>query len=269
MSTQLSLDHLDVRDNANLDDFAMPIFTPIINTVQELIGGNVRELYLFGEQGSGKTHLLSSIHQAYQKTYGGQKLSMFLSVKELLGADTQMLVGLEQFSLLLIDDIQLLAGRKDWQEALFHLINRMRSRQNQMIFTASVPVRELDFALLDLITRLSQALAMAMPAGDEVEERLLMIQILLKKRGLRLPDEVIDELAQVGPHHIGDILTVLEFIVPQIHQIKIRGKLSKKMLDDIKSAIIYQSFMTEVADLDIHYDAHNHNKYDDNLSLPI
>lgn len=268
MSIQLTLDHLDIKDSAKLSDFAMSSFVPIINTAQELLAGSVQELYIFGEHGSGKSHFLSAILQEYTDLYAPfGKMAMFLSVEELLETDPQALMGLEQFPLLLIDDIHLIANHRDWQESLFHLINRMRSQQHQMIFTATAPVRELDFGLLDLTTRLSQAISLPMPAGDSVPQRLKMIELLLKKRNLKLPDEVSYHLAEVGPHHIGDIATVLEHIAPQLSTQRNR-KLPKKLLDGIKETIVYESFMTELADIDFDKDADEPDQYHNNLTLP-
>lgn len=266
LSIQLTLDNVDIKNSASLNDFALPQYAPILTSSQELIFGALSELYLFGDEGSGKTHLLSAIHQTYLTTYSSQgRLAMFLSIDELLSNDPQMLTGLEQFSLLLIDNLHLLAGHRDWQEALFHLINRMRSRGHKLIYTANTPVRELDFSLLDLITRLSQAPALPMPYGDELHERLAIIELLSQKRGWRLADQVVELLAEVGPHHIGDMLKVLEKIAPQFPKQKYK-KFSKRTLDNIKNAISYQSFMIEISDIDTH---HYDEPMDNNLSLPL
>lgn len=267
LSTQLTLGHLEIKSNPSLQDFALPQYSSILANVHDLIFGQLNELYLFGDARSGKTYLLSAIYQEYVATYAHQgRLAMFLSVKELLASDPQMLTGLEQFSLILVDDIELLANHKEWQTALFHLINQMRRHQHKLVFSASVPVRELEFELLDLLTRLSQAVSIPIPYSEESNDRLAITNQLLKKQGWRLPHEVKVLLSEVGPYHIGDILTVLEKLAPKLATFKPHHKLSKKTLTQIKNAIAYQSFMLELADFEI---TETDDETDNNLTLPI
>lgn len=61
MPIQLSLAHIDIKQDASLDDLKAPSFAPILNAVRELIDGSMRELYIYGDIGTGKTHLLLSL----------------------------------------------------------------------------------------------------------------------------------------------------------------------------------------------------------------
>lgn len=61
--------------------------------------------------------------------------SAFL-LKELLNTDVGVLASLESFDLVAIDDLEAIRGNREWQEAIFHLINRSREGQGQLIFAA-------------------------------------------------------------------------------------------------------------------------------------
>lgn len=245
MPTQLSLEHIDVKQAASLDDFCSSGFVPVLSAVQELIKGNVPELYVFGESGSGKSHLLSAIYRHY--TQAG-RTAIFLSMAELIETETQALFGLEMFNLIMIDDIQLIKHKDDWQEALFHLINRGRQANCQFIYAANAPPTTLGFSLLDLITRLSQALNFRLPDGVDIEDRRALLASLLRQKGWQLPPAITDCLINEGPHHVGDMMQVLNAIIPHFNHT--RGKLSTKQLESLKDAIRQQSFLIELTDFE-------------------
>lgn len=243
---QLSLAHMDIKTDAHLNDFHAPSFAPILSAIQELIAGNLQELYLFGNTGSGKTHLLSATHKAYLTS---KQTAIFISLKDMLDTDSQALMGLETFNLIIIDDIHLIAYRRDWQEALFHLINKARRQNRQLIYTATTPPNELEFEILDLITRLSQTLTLALPDGSNPDDRRALLYAILHQKGWQLPETILEYLVEEGPHHVGDMLKVLHAIIPYVHY---RGrKMPQKLLEEIKNAIKQQSLLVELADLDL------------------
>lgn len=243
---QLSLAHIDVQEDARLEDFSGRQFLPIISLVFDLLNDRMRELFVFGADGLGKSHLMTAILNAYQDQGG---MGIVLSMQQLVGMDTQALMGLEMFELIIIDDLHLLGASYDWQEAVFHLINRSRANNRKLIYTANCPPDELPFALPDLLTRLSQVLNFALPTNQTSEERYALVSSILRKKGWQLPKTVMDELAMAGPRHIGDMLTVISNIVPYFGY-KNRWRLSPKMLDQLKTAIKEQSLLVEIADLD-------------------
>lgn len=249
MSTQpvqLSLAYMDIKTDAKLSDFDAPSFTPILCAVHELIDGKIPELYLIGNTGSGKSHLLSAIHKAYLKT---GRSAIFVSLQEIISTDTQALTGLEMFNLILIDDLHLAAQHLDWQEALFHLINRARRQHCQLIYSATAPTNELGFSILDLTTRLSQALTFVLPSGDNDRDRRALLSAILRQKGWQLPDSISDYLVEAGPHHVGDMLKVVSAIVPYVNY---RGrKLPQKLLDEIKAIIRQESLLVELADIEL------------------
>ncbi len=258
-AVQLSLSYMDVKEDASLHDFGATGFVPVVSAVQELIDGRLKELYIFGESGSGKSHLLSAIHREYLKT---QRMAIFVSLKEMINTDVQALMGLEMFELILIDDIHLAQGRREWQEGLFHLINRARSGQRQLIYSAISPPNELLFDLPDLSTRLSQAFSCGLPDGSHREDRQALLKSILRQKGWQLPDTISDYLVDEGPHYAGDMIQVLTAIVPYFNY---RGrKLPQKLIDEIKNTIKQQSLMVELADIDF-----THPDKDNNLSLPL
>lgn len=245
MPIQLSLAHIDIKQDASLDDLKAPSFAPILNAVRELIDGSMRELYIYGDTGAGKTHLLSAIYAEFLKKHG---MAIFLSLGEFLGDDVSALVGLEAFKLIIIDDVHLAVSHREWQEALFHLINRARNHNTKLIFSSAASINELGFEVTDLTTRLSQGLGLELPNGSLYEDRKATLKSLLKQKGWQIPEVIFEHLLNDGPHHVGDMLKVLEAITP-LFNYRYRGKLPQKIIEEIKLAINEQSLMVELADI--------------------
>lgn len=243
--TQLSLLGLDIKKEASLADFFAPSFTPVLSSVYDLLHAHVSELYLFGEGGTGKTHLLSAIHRQY--TQNPDNTAIFLSFKDI--DDTSALFGLEMFSLILLDDIDTIQHQREWQEALFHLINRARTQGCKLIYTADTRPNELELDLPDLTTRLAQVLQFALPNGNEPADRRATLEAILKQKGWQLPESIKSYFVDEGPHLPGDMVTVLTAITPYFQHKK--RKLPQKLFDDIKSAIKTQSLLVEIADIDL------------------
>lgn len=244
---QLSLAHIDIKADASLHDFDAPSFMPIVSAAHELLQGKIRELYFFGNAGSGKTHLLSAIQKSYLERH---EMAIFLSLSEMINTDVQVLTGLEMFGLIIIDDIHVVASHHEWQVALFHLINRARSQKCQLIYSASGTPSELNLSLPDLVTRLSQVLNFALPNGGRVEDRRALLNAILRQKGWQLPESIHEHFVQQGPQYAGDMVAVLTAIAPYFSH-RNRGRLPQKLIDEIKDAIQEQSLLVELSDIDL------------------
>ena len=137
-----------------VSDFSGPGWMSIIDAVRQLHVGLIGQLYLFGSPATGKSHLLSAICESFIDI---DKSAICLSLNELVNTDVNVLSSLENFDVIAIDDLDVLEHSTQWQEALFHLINRSREGQRQLLFAANKSASTLPFQLTDLLTRLSQA----------------------------------------------------------------------------------------------------------------
>lgn len=257
---QLSLFPVDVKQAASLQDFNAPSFLPILKAADHLIYGSLNELYIYGNDGSGKTHLLTAIYSEYIKQDNN---AIFLSFRELLDSDVEVLTGLEAFHLIIIDDIHL-ANSQEWQEALFHLINRVRAMYGKMIVSAHLPVIGLSFEFHDLTTRFAQSLSFAMPDGTNIEDRSALIHSILRQKGWLFPESIVDYLIKEGPHLPKDMLIVLTYISSYFTH-RNNTKIPKKLMDEVKEAIIEQSFLLELAE----FNQDTGTAYVNNFNLPI
>lgn len=138
--------------------------------------------WIWGPPATGKTHLL----QACCARAGHS--AVYLPMEQLRDAGPGILEGMAAQSLICIDDIDKVAGDTGWEAALFGLYNQVLEGGGAIFVTASAPVRECEFELADLASRLSQLPGFRVEPLDE-EGRLRALQLRAGHRGLTLPDE--------------------------------------------------------------------------------
>lgn len=145
--------------------------------------------YLWGSSGVGKSHLLqATIHRASQNQLSGLYLPLS---HELIGGQQPNLVfqGLDKLDVVCVDNMNLLTGHI-WEEAFFHLYNKMReNNQTRLIIAATCSPQALGIKLADLSSRLAWGLAIHLEALKD-DEKLEAIQMHAKDIGMELPEEV-------------------------------------------------------------------------------
>jgi DnaA-homolog protein len=154
--------------------------------VLECLAGGLDEeaqeiVYLWGRAGVGKTHLLEA--QCRAASARGQP-SAYLPLAEDLPVD--MLDGLEQATLLCLDDIHVRAGRAPWEQALFALYNRCRDAGTRLLIAGKAPPGALGIQLPDLASRLSWGLVLRLRELAEAD-KVAALQHRARCRGLELP----------------------------------------------------------------------------------
>ncbi len=244
-NSQLNLE-LDIKDNASLSDFSGPSWTAVIDAVRQLHIGLVHQLYVFGEQGTGKSHLLSAICESFIDL---NCPTICLSLPDLLSTSVDVLSSLETFDVIAIDDVQVIENYPEWQEGLFHLINRSKEQNKKLIFASTKPANKMDFALIDLTTRLSQATSFKVPNGRKFADRQATLNSILHRRGWQFDDRILQHLLKEGPHHTSDMMKVLRYIQPLFASLP-RKRVSRASVTEAIKIIDEQTLLTELATIE-------------------
>ncbi|MEX0623516.1 DnaA regulatory inactivator Hda [Saccharospirillum sp.] len=143
-------------------------------------------IYLWGASGSGLTHLLqASVHDL--QTQGLE--SLYLPLADCVDHGPEALEGLDQMAVLALDDIDSIAGHPEWEEALFHLFNRMRDSGRVLLVTSHTSPLKPAITLPDLASRLSWGLTFHIqPLTDEQKTDWLIWKA--RRRGLTMETDV-------------------------------------------------------------------------------
>jgi DnaA family protein len=163
-------------------------------------------VYLWGKVGSGKSHLLqAACQQAADLTLSVAYLPL-LEIGEL---HPEMFTGLEQLSLVCIDDVQALAGNAQCEEALFHLYNRMREAGSSLLVAGDVAPSALSITLADLQSRLAWGPVFHLQDLND-ENKITALQLRAKTRGFELTEEVGQFLIRRSARDMRSLFNLLD-----------------------------------------------------------
>jgi DnaA family protein len=206
LSNQLTLG-LSLKDEATFANFYAAKNIEIVTELKKTASGQGENvIYLCGTRGQGCSHLLqAACHYAHQQ----QKTSVYLPLANLASYTPEVLNNLELLDLVCIDDLHLIAGCPDWEEAVFHLYNRIRDSGKKIIVAAKDLPKAIQLNLLDLISRLSWGFVFQLhPLNDT--EKLSILTMRAKHRGISLSEEVGKFILTHCPRHMGTLFAALD-----------------------------------------------------------
>jgi DnaA family protein len=161
-------------------------------------------VFLWGQGGSGKTHLLQALsaEQSLQRV-------VIVDLEQWRELVPAMLEGLEQLDWVCIDNLDAIAGRADWEEALFDLSNRVRETGARLRVAAGAAPRALSLALPDLVSRLEWGPVFELLALDDAG-RARALALHAEARGLVLLPDVQNFLLRRAPRDNHALLAMLQ-----------------------------------------------------------
>ena len=164
------------------------------------------DLFIYGISGAGKSFLLQSLcnHFALSK-----KLSLYIPLNEVMKHGPEILDSLEELNLICIDEIDLIAGNKEWEVAIFNLINNCLISRCRLIFSSQLNPSTIKFNLVDLFSRIKKIDHMELfPVTDNNHEEA--IRFITKIKSLNLGDNEINYLMTHSKRNISNLVEILE-----------------------------------------------------------
>ncbi|MGO9704140.1 MAG: chromosomal replication initiator protein DnaA [Limisphaerales bacterium] len=170
--------------------------------VAQAPGKSYNPLFLYGGVGLGKTHLLHAIGQHVSGNKKGAHVAYLSSEKftneYIDGIQNNQLAKFRkkyrQTDVLLIDDIQFLAGKERIQEEFFHTFNALHESHKQIVLTCDRPASEIQGLEHRLVSRFEWGLVTDLQPPD-VEMRLAILQKKAQIMGVTLSDDIMNFLA--------------------------------------------------------------------------
>ena len=180
-----------------------PAFLEGIPEYANKIRSPYNPLFIYGPSGLGKTHLLHAVVNRIRENYPFAKI---LYIKgddftnqliEHLARNTmnEFKEKYRRCDVLLIDDVQFIAGKPSTQEELFHTFNALYEEHKQIILTSDRPPRDIKPLEDRLVTRFEWGLLADIQPPD-LELRVAIIKKKAEMVGITLPEEVIEFLSE-------------------------------------------------------------------------
>jgi DnaA family protein len=169
-------------------------------------GGSAEALFLQGAPGSGKTHLAMACCAAAESA--GRRAA-YLALGSVHGRVAAATEGIHAADLVVLDQIEAIAGTRADEDALFDLHNRLHDAGKPMLYLARSGPAGLPLALPDLRSRLAQSTLLALPAPDDAL-RTAVLRQRAQARGLLLEDAAIDWMLSRTGRELGALVALLD-----------------------------------------------------------
>lgn len=171
--------------------------------VADNVGMKINPLFIYGPSGLGKTHLMYAIANRALKRKPGMKV-IYVKGEEFLN---QLVIAIQRgwnqafrqkyrsADMLLIDDIQFIAGKEGTQMEFFHTFDALYEDHKQIILTSDRPPRELT-SLEERIRSRFEAGLLADIQPPDYELRLAILRNKISQNHIDVPTDVVDFLAR-------------------------------------------------------------------------
>lgn len=209
-------------------------------------GTSFNPFMVYGGVGLGKTHVVQALGNAI-KTLFSDQFVLYVSSEQFT---TQFIEALRnnniqdfshfylQADLLIIDDVQFLAGKEKTQEIFFHIFNHLHQAGKQIVMTSDCPPRELKGLQERLLSRFKWGLTADLQPPD-FETRVAIIQSKIEADGIHMPDELVKYVAHSVDTNIRELEGVIISLMAHasLNKEEIHLELAKQVLKNIVQEI--------------------------------
>lgn len=205
-----------LNERYNFDDFVVgdgnDVAFAACQAVTQQPGTKYNPLYLYGGVGIGKTHLIQAVGNALQARNPQAKV-LYIATEQFVREFVQALRNrsaatfanaYRSADVLIVDDVQFLAGKDKIQEEFFHTFNTLHQANKQIIMSSDKPPRDIPGLEDRLKSRFAGGMSIDMQVPD-FETRCAIIQTKAESHQSELDPEVVEYLASNGQTNIREL----------------------------------------------------------------
>ncbi|ADV65665.1 Chromosomal replication initiator protein dnaA [Deinococcus maricopensis DSM 21211] len=210
--------------------------------VAESPGRAYNPLFIYGDVGLGKTHLMHAVGHYIAERYPDKRIE-YLSTEsftnELINAIrddkmTQFRNKYRSVDLLLVDDIQFLAGKERTQEEFFHTFNALYENHKQIILSSDRPPKDIQTLEGRLRSRFEWGLITDIQS-PEFETRVAILKMNAEHRHIDIPQDVLEQVARQVTSNIRELEGALMRVVAfsSLNNVPFSRAVAAKALSDV------------------------------------
>jgi DnaA family protein len=204
-SPQIPL-QLEPRRPDRFVDFVAGPNQNVVCAIRQMLLEPGGSLFLSGPEGSGKSHMLNALcHEARERDLG----AFYIALKHLPDEAAAGLEGLQGLDVVCVDDLDSVAGKPIWEQALFRCFNEVRAANGRLLVSSRLNLSSLKFELPDLQSRLAWGIRMKLRLPDD-EGKLEVLQQRAQTMGVELPPDVQHYLIKHSKRDMGSLLSLLD-----------------------------------------------------------
>lgn len=248
--------YINKEDNLNpkytFETFVVGPFNELAYAASQAIvkkpGITYNPLFIYGNTGHGKTHLIQAIGNYMKRTYPEMRIHYVTSEKFATDYISSVHSGQEsknntkinnfkekyrKYDILIMDDIQFLSKTEKTQEELFHLFNYLYDNNKQIIFSSDKHPNFIPNLEDRLRSRFSAGMIVDIPQPDQ-ESRIAILKAKANSNNFTISNEVADFLASSISNNIRELEGVLNSLMMQ-SQIKNRELTLQEVKNIVKN----------------------------------
>lgn len=255
--------YINKEDNLNprylFESFIVGPFNELAHAAAQAIikkpGIVYNPLFVYGNTGHGKTHLIQAIGNHFKSVNQNRKVYYTTSEKFTIDCVNsiqenkmnQFKDKYRKYDMLIMDDIQFLSKKEKTQEELFHLFNTLYDNNKQIVFSSDRHPNYIGNLEERLKSRFSAGMTVDIPAPDH-ESRLAILKAKSVAAGITLSPEILEYLASTASENIRELEGALNAVICQtqlknkelpLHEIKqlIKESSRPKKMVSVKDVI--------------------------------
>ena len=207
-------------------------------------GKSYNPLFIYGRTGLGKTHLLNAVGNTIYDDNKDFKICSISAehftnkvISSIRSGKTKELRDSFRFDcdVLLIDDIQFIAGKEGTQQEFFYTFNALYDANKQIILTSDRPPHQLSGIQERLVSRFEWGFSVEVLPPD-VEHRVAILQTKAKDLGIRIDEEVLFVVAEKSGGSIRELEGFFNNVVGQASMLNVA--LDKSLVNDVSSRLL-------------------------------
>jgi len=227
---QLEFPEFKISKETNLnprytfENFVVGPFNELPHAAAQAVSKNhdsvYNPLFVYGGVGLGKTHLLQAIGNDVVKNFSEKKVRYIPAEKFISGVITSIRnqemeafkSQYRQIDVLIIDDIQFLAGKEKTQEEFFHTFNALYEKNKQIVLSSDRPPKTIPALTERLRSRFEGGMIADISVPD-FETRVAILKTKARERAIEIPDDILHYIASNIQRNIRELEGALNKLV--------------------------------------------------------
>ncbi|PJE74539.1 MAG: chromosomal replication initiator protein DnaA [Candidatus Taylorbacteria bacterium CG10_big_fil_rev_8_21_14_0_10_41_48] len=219
--------YINKEDNLNpkytFETFVVGPFNELAHAASQAVmkspGLAYNPLFIYGDTGRGKTHLMQAVGNYIKNTHPSKKVFYVTSERFTIDYMNSLQTGkanlfkekYRKYDVLIMDDVQFFSSKEKSQEEFFHLFNTLHENNKQLICSSDKHPNHIPDLEDRIKSRFAAGMIVDIPAPDH-ESRMAILKSKALLHNLALPGEIIEFLAQSVDGNIRELEGILNSI---------------------------------------------------------